>query len=231
LAHAYTAEQIRVVELQPLRETDSEQIVLAADLGNPTGFLETVRRQGMADWLGNPQTLELMIEVARKGLLPATKSELFEKACLLMTGEKNVMHRRAQPVRMSPEKILEAAGRLCALILIAGLEGFAGDRSAAGDGFPALDEISGAPGELRAAVGSRLFRWEDGRAVPIHRTVAEFLAARFLRDRIAGGLPLERVLRLITGHDGGTLSDLRGLFAWLTSLLPGHAEALVSGVN
>jgi hypothetical protein len=226
LARAYATEQIWVVELQPLRERDVKEIVLAADLGDSAAFLETVRRQGMEDWLGNPQTLELMIAVARKGSLPATKSELFEKACLLMAGEENARHRHAQPVRVSPEKILEAAGFLCALVLIAGLGGFAGDRSEAGEGFPALDEISGAPGELRAAVESRLFRWEDGRAVPIHRTVAEFLAARFLRDRIAGGLPLERVLRLITGQDGGTLSDLRGLFAWLTSLLPGHAEAL-----
>lgn len=226
LARAYAAEEIRVVELQPLRERDVKEIVLAADLGDPTAFLETVRRQGMEDWLGNPQTLGLMIAVARKGSLPATKSELFEKACLLMAGEENARHRHARHIRVSHEKILEAAGFLCALVLISGLGGFAGDRSAAGDGFPALDEISGAPEELRAAVESRLFRWEDGRAVPIHRTVAEFLAARFLRDRIVGRLPLERVLRLITGQDGGTLSDLRGLFAWLTSLLPGHAEAL-----
>lgn len=226
LAPAYAAEQIRVVELQPLREKDVEQMVLAAGLGDPAAFLETVRRQGMEEWLGNPQTLKLMIAVARKGPLPATKFELFEKACLLMASEENARHRRAQPIRVSSEKILEAAGFLDALVLIAGLEGFAGDRSDAGDGFPALDEIPRIPGELRAAVESRLFRWEDGRAVPAHRTVAEFLAARFLRDRIAGGLPLERVLRQITGHDGGTLRDLRGLFAWLTSLLPGHAEAL-----
>lgn len=227
LARVYAAEQIRVVELQPLREGDIEQIVLAAGLGDPEGFLETVRRQGMEDWLGNPQTLELMIAVARKGSLPVTKSELFEKACLLMAGEENAVHRHAQSIRVSPEKILEAAGFLCTLALIAGLGGFAGDRSEAGDGFPALDEISGPAGELRAAVESRLFRPEHGRAVPIHRTVAEFLAARFLGGLIAGRLlPLERVLRLITGHDGGTLSDLRGLFAWLTSLLAGHAEAL-----
>src|SRR5689334_22389909 len=109
LARAYAAEQIRVVELQPLRERDVEQIVLAADLGDPAAFLETVRRQGMEDWLGNPQTLELMIAVARKGSLPATKSELFEKACLLMAGEENARYRRAQPIRVSPEKILEAA--------------------------------------------------------------------------------------------------------------------------
>jgi hypothetical protein len=46
LARAYAAEQIRAVELQPLRKRDIEQIVLAADLGDPAGFLETVRRRG-----------------------------------------------------------------------------------------------------------------------------------------------------------------------------------------
>ncbi|HEX3553156.1 MAG TPA: hypothetical protein VIA62_08000 [Thermoanaerobaculia bacterium] len=172
--------------------------------------------------------MELMIEVARKGALPNTKTELFEKACFLMASEENPRHRRARsgpPV--APEKILDAAGLLCATALIAGLTGFAGDRSDRSDDFPSLDEIQGLSEELlRAAVESRLFSWEGGRARPLHRTIAEFLAARALRDRIAGGLPLERVLRLITGHDGGTVSDLRGLFAWLTSLTPMHAEAL-----
>jgi hypothetical protein len=227
LARAYATEEIRIVELQPLRDQDIEEIVQASGLDDPAAFLERARRQGLANWLGNPQTLELMIEVARKGALPDTKAELFEKACLLMASEENPRRRRARSVPAAPEKILDAAGILCATALIAGLAGFAGDRSDRSDDFPSLDDIKGASEELlRAAVESRLFRWEEGQARPLHRTIAEFLAARTLRDRIVGGLPLERVLRLITGHDGGTVSDLRGLFAWLTSLAPQHAEAL-----
>src|SRR6185369_16693390 len=107
-----------------------------------------------------------------------------------------------------------------------GLAGFAGDRSDRTNDFPALEEVKGSSEELlQAALQSRLLRWEEGRARPLHRMIAEFLAARALRDRIVGGLPLERVLHLITGHDGGTVSDLRGLFAWLTSLTHQHAEA------
>ena len=167
-----------------------------------------------------------MVKVARNGALPATKTELFEKACRLMASEENPKHRRASASRVSDDEILCAAGFLCATILLAGLTGFAGDATDRGDDFPPLTEISGSPEEFRAAVGSRLFRWEGGRPVPVHRTIAEFLAARYLRGRIVGGLPLDRVLRLITGHDGGTLGELRGLFAWLTSLTPQHAEAL-----
>jgi len=227
LTQAYATEEIGLVELQPLRDKDVEEIVQASGLGDPVVFLEQARRQGAADWLGNPQTLELMIEVARKGALPATKTELFEKACLLMAGEENPRRRRARSVPpIAPEKILDAAGILCATILIAGLSGFAGDRPDRSDDFPSLDDIQGLPEEGQAALESRLFRWEDGRARPLHRTIAEFLASRVLRDRIVGGLPLERVLHLITGHDGGTVSDLRGLFAWLTSLTPLYAEAL-----
>jgi hypothetical protein len=48
------------------------------------------------------------------------------------------------------------------------------------------------------------------------------------RAEARNGMPLARVLRLITGHDGDTLSDLRGLYAWLTTLAPEHTAVLAS---
>ena len=54
-----------------------------------------------------------------------------------------------------------------------------------------------------------------GRSSPVHRQVAEFLAARYLARLIVDGLPVGRVLALMTGEDGGIVSELRGLSAWL----------------
>jgi hypothetical protein len=48
-----------------------------------------------------------------------------------------------------------------------------------------------------------------------------------LTSRIRRGLPLDRVLALLTADDGGTLSDLRGVYAWLATLSPEHSERLV----
>jgi hypothetical protein len=226
LMDAAPSSEVIVVELQPLLKEEIEQLVRAAGLQAPASFLGTVHRQRLDDWLANPQTLELMIDVARKGTLPSTRTELFERACSIMAREENRAHRQAVRASAGINEMLDAAGFLCALELIAGLGGFAADRDESDPDFPPLEDLPFSQDELCAAVSSRLFRWSEGRATPIHRTIAEFLATRTLRDRIRKGLPLARVLRLITGQDGGTLSDLRGLFAWLITLLPEYAALL-----
>lgn len=57
--------------------------------------------------------------------------------------------------------------------------------------------------------------------------MAEYLGARYLVKQIRGGLPIGRVIALLTGADGGVPSDLRGLFAWLACLCPEHSALLL----
>ena len=59
-----------------------------------------------------------------------------------------------------------------------------------------------------------------------HRTVAEYLAARWLVGRIRQGLPLGRV-RALLGVDGTPTSALRGLHAWLATLAIEHTAQLI----
>ncbi|MDF3086785.1 hypothetical protein, partial [Burkholderia sola] len=75
---------------------------------------------------------------------------------------------------------------------------------------------------------SRLFK-SIGRDVfvPVHRTVAEFLAARCLTDHLREQLTLRRVLTLICGSDGGVVSSMRGLTGWLVSMSTLARTALV----
>jgi hypothetical protein len=70
-------------------------------------------------------------------------------------------------------------------------------------------------------LASRLFR-SNGHDVfaPVHRTVAEFLTARCLADRLQEKLTVRRVLSLICGSDGGVVSSMRGLAGWLASMSP-----------
>ena len=60
-----------------------------------------------------------------------------------------------------------------------------------------------------------------------HRTIAEFLAAEDLAERIKNGLLIDRVMALICGIDGKPVSSLRGLFAWLMCRLGHLAEGYV----
>jgi hypothetical protein len=72
---------------------------------------------------------------------------------------------------------------------------------------------------LDEALASRLFK-SIGRDVfaPVHRTVAEFLTARCLAERLQEKLTVRRVLALIRGSDGGIVSSMRGLAGWLASM-------------
>lgn len=81
---------------------------------------------------------------------------------------------------------------------------------------------------IEAVARRRLFRHDGAeRVLPMHRSIAEYLAARFLAGRCRQGLSLNRILRLLTAHDGGEPSELRGLYAWLTCLAHEHSELLL----
>ena len=75
-------------------------------------------------------------------------------------------------------------------------------------GYLSLEDVPDPNQEvLRRALRTQLCTVRDGaRALPFHRQVAEFVAARYLADLIAGGLPLGRVLALMTGHDGAVVT-------------------------
>nr|MBA3965631.1 hypothetical protein [Nitrospirales bacterium] len=98
----------------------------------------------------------------------------------------------------------------------------------ADEDYPYFGEFHGDHNVLASALRRRAFRADgSGRVSPIHRTIAEFLAAKFLVHRIREGLPLKRVLALLTGFDGGTLAELRGVYAWLACLCEEESAILI----
>ena len=83
---------------------------------------------------------------------------------------------------------------------------------------------------LRAVIAnSYLFKAEsdETRLIPVHRHIAEFLGARHLAKLIDSGLPAQRVIALITGADGGVVTEMRGLSAWLAVQCPRARMALI----
>jgi hypothetical protein len=79
-----------------------------------------------------------------------------------------------------------------------------------------------------AALNRRVFKSPElGQVECYHRTVAEYLGARYLGKRVAEGLPLSGVQALI-GVDSHPAASLRGLHAWLPLFAPSHAAALLA---
>ena len=217
--------KVLVLRLEPLSGGDI--ITIAGDkLPDPADFLVQAHRRGIDPLLRNPQTLELIISEVRDGIWPATRADLFQKACVRLLQETNSEHGQGRYLPL--DRLLTAAGYLCAIHLCGGTKGHAVNPQDADEAFPYIGELHGDQEASSSAVRRRAFRGDGpGRVTPIHRTVAEYLSANFIAQRLRNGYPLKRILALLTGYDGGTLAELRGIYAWLACLCKEEAATLI----
>ena len=208
---------LTVLQLDPLSEEDVKRI-LAENHGiaDPEGFIVQARKCGIASLLTNPQNVDLLAGAVSGGHWPESRLETFEFACRMLVREPNTGHSVVNPTAGETESLLDEAGRLCAVQILAGLAGFTQlDHVTATRDYPPV------PGGAIASDVSRLLRTKlftgtsEGRLSPAHRQIAEFLAARRVSGLIDDGLPLQRVLALITGVDGELVGPFRNFAAWL----------------
>ncbi len=213
---------VTVLRLDPLTSHDIAGLLGGQlGIGDPTEFVEQAAEKGVAGLLANPQTLELLAKAVQQGSgWPESRVETFELACQSMASEGNREHRSSNRDRVPIETLTDSAGRLCAIQLISDLAGFALDDDAEDGLHPLVDSCSqGGSRQLRAALSTRFFKsHSQQRLMPVHRQIAEFLAAKHLARIIANGRPVGRVLALMTGGDGTVVTGLRGLAAWLATL-------------
>jgi len=212
--------KLEVLLLEPLNGEDIHAILRENHgIPDPQKFVAKAEKRGVAGLLDNPQTLGLLAQAIRGDQWPATRADTYRLACEKLAEEANKRHRdKAHPQPREPGKILDAAGQLCAVLLLANKSGIALDPERADERFPVLTDY--APPDMATAtqaIGSKVFRPSgEERVEPSHRSIAEYLAARWLAQRIdRNGLPLRRVLNLLLGPDGGVVAGLRGLFGWL----------------
>ena len=221
---------VRVLHLEPLSEKDAEDILQRSyGIDDPGAFIDSARERGIEGMLINPQSLGMLATAVEDNDWPSTRTETFELGCRTLLRELNQEHRIAVPEVVDTAGLMRAAGKLFAVQLLTGAAGYERLYGMGIRGYPSLEDVPDPNREvLRRALRTRLFTVRDGaRTLPFHRQVAEFVAARYLADLIAGGLPLGRVLALMTGHDGAVVTDLRGLCAWLAAQSqPSRAEII-----
>lgn len=226
--------RIAVLFLEPLRG-ENILAILGRNHGieDPVAFVERVEALGLSSMLDNPQTLGLLAQAIRgeRGEWPKTRQDTFLLACRQLAEEANKRHRdKARHQLPSTEQLLDAAGQLCAVLLLSDKTGVALDPERANERFPYLWDCAPPDAEAASrAVGTKLFRPEnEERFVPSHRSIAEFLAARWLAAQIdQHGLPLGRILNLMFGRDGRTVAGLRGLYGWFALYCQGARTRLI----
>ena len=210
---------VAVVRLDPLSERDVRDI-LANNHGvaDVDGFLAAARERGVERLLRNPQNLDLLAKSVAQGKWPVSRRETFENACRMLAREPNGEHVAANAAAADIESLIAAAGRLCAVQLLSGGAGYTlPDRAAPTTDYPSVADVDGDPqGPAWQVLGTRLFEGaSQGRLAPAHRQLAEFLAARHVSDLLVEGLPLARILALVTGIDGELLPKFGNFASWL----------------
>ena len=213
--------QVKMLRLDPLTESNIDSILKAIlTIDKAEDFKKEAYRRNLNGLLVNPLSLRLLTEIITKeGNWPASRLETFESACKLLAVERNEEHCISEPI--GPTKILDAAGRLCAIQLISGAVGHSLDFNRVYSGYISPDTWGCESSDVRRrALSSKLFTTVPNSVrllAPVHRHIAEFLAAQHLAQLINDGLPSSRVLSLIIGEDGGVVSEFRGLSAWLAA--------------
>jgi hypothetical protein len=215
--------RVTLLHLDPLTEDDVLEI-LGHEHGESyaSSFVKQAKERSLEELLTNPQVLDMLMRAVTNENWPDTRKQTFELACRTMVREHNEEHISAASTQSVDENLLlDAAGFLCAVQLIAGNAGYALTRAAVASEFPYINEPAyDDKSLLKKVTRTKLFKAPDqGRVIPVHRYVAEYLAAGALSRRVdQSGLPIGRVLALITGEDGIVVSELRGLSAWLAAL-------------
>jgi hypothetical protein len=226
----------RVLILQPLQEHEGLAL-LERKIGasRASAFHQALAAHRLTALLGNPQTLNMLIEVAEDGI-PRSRADLFERAARKMIAEHNPQHVQSELNRLDAESLLDGAGAAMAMLLLAGKEGlFNGLQAQTPEQFEHVARVAALPLARCSAVAlkSRLFRvaGEPDTFKDCHRTVAEYLGARWLgRVTDASGAPqrmVRRVLALICSG-GRVPASLRGLHAWLAHASPHFAGPVIA---
>lgn len=220
---------IKVLRLDPLFDEDVFSILRCNhSVKDPEQLINSAKEKGIGSLLGNPQSLRMLVSAVGNGKLPETRKEVFDLACRKLLLEHNREHNSANRNTVGISGLLSVTGKLCAIQLLAGHTGYFFTGNGTDSGYIDLREIEGDQHAFRNVLRSKLFESADGICkTPVHRQVGEFLAGLYLKGLIQEGLPVRRVLALMTGYDGRVVSELRGLSAWLAAHSPQSREEII----
>lgn len=198
-----------------------------ADKDKAREAIYALKQADLEEFFQNPLYLDFVAAILKAdGELPQTRAGLYQQAVAQLRQEPNARYKGKGVDALSEDAALDAAGAIMATMLITGATGIAVKGGSSSDlKISDLSELADL-GAMTAVARSNLFRAIPGAAgqfAPLHRTVAEFLGARWLArhvDRHPRARHLVgRIVGLITA-EGGVPASLRGLHGWLPKFSP-----------
>lgn len=188
---------------------------------NGEEFLKEAQQRDVLDLLRNPQNLLLLLNAVKNKGWPDTRLELYESASLELVKEDNPIHGSINRTRPAPEQLIKAAGFIFAQLLLSGKRNIRIDGQSDEQYTKASELVSEDIDDyvIQSALSTKLFRLTGQNLLePCHRTVAEFLAAKWIAKALRNQLSLRRLEGILYGSNYIVPAALRGLHAWVATL-------------
>ena len=211
-----------VGRVMPLNQQEIIDFVNAnSESQNGEEFLKEAQQRDIVDLLRNPQNLLLLLKAVKNKGWPDTRLELFENASLELVKEDNLIHNSINRNRPTQAQLIEAAGFIFAQLLLSGktnitLNGQSDEK------YPKAVELVSEPINIelvQSTLSTKLFRLTGHNILePCHRTVSEFLAAKWIAKALRNQLSLRRLESILYGNNYIVPAALRGLHAWVATL-------------
>jgi len=223
--------------LAPLRALDAAEAARAEGI-DAERFVGEILERDLGRLAAFPLTLRMMINVAAAGdgALPQTQSELFDRAILRLAEEHDAGRRReltGQALHVGGRVVV--AERIAAAMVLAGKAAIESDLTTTSRGDLTIRELEGfseqdpeAAGaasfpvrveQIQEVLGTALFAdIGGGRLTLAHRSLAEYLAARYLAHH---DMEAEQIMSLLASADdpgGRLIPQLREVAAWTATL-------------
>lgn len=218
------------LEIAPLTDEDARTF-LASYLNDADRAAEIVRHfreRGLADWLGNPQTLAMLGDVTRDEKLPNTASALFARYVELAWFEHSDRRPEAPLQKLGKDAALDALGAGFAALILTGSAALSDEpRHLMAVGDLPRTEVQALPGgnPLEIAIKSRVCIGSSSRRTFQHKRIGEYLGARWLAKYADTPTKRTRLLSMLRSK-GVVPANLRGLHSWL-ALDPNLAESVI----
>ncbi len=216
--------------LEPFTRDDAVEVLSKDhDVKNVEAAIRGLDEANLWDIYANPLTLGFVSAILNAGgEMPGSRAALYEHAVKQLRLERNERLKQTDLARLPEDAALDAAGAAMAVLLITGKSALRNAASNDVEEVVPITELADIAdvNNISAALGSNLFKPDSSNpihVVPLHRTIAEFLGARWLSkhvDKSDHKKPvIARLLGLISA-DGGVPASLRGLHAWLAHFSP-----------
>jgi hypothetical protein len=214
----------RIGKLLPLNDVEIISFIDAnGDNQNGRHFFEDAAKHGVADLLRNPQTLLMLLKTVQQFGWPDKRSDLYDKTCTVLIGESSRVHKSLGRLRPSTETLLKASGFVCAQLILSN-KGAINIDGQNDQHFPIANELASDEFDedtIRYSLSTKIFRASSHDSVePCHRTIAEYLGAKWITSAILKKLSFRRLENLLYGGNFVVPAALRGVHSWLATIGP-----------